>query len=369
MVNGERIKQAREIRSKTQSEFAKDIGVSQPSIALFESNYKTPSETIMQRISEKTGFPTSFFEQCSSIDFPLGSLLFRAKKSLTLRERNKALQTTKMFYEVYEQLESKFEEIPLRLPRPNDSLLNITEQVRSSLGLSPDTPISDNLTNLIENNGVAVLAIPIAQPKHKHDAFSVWVGNDKKRPVISLLYFDSGDRLRFSIAHELGHLVLHQAIKGEISEIDKEANLFASEFLMPRKAMIKEIIHPVTLLSLSVLKLRWKVSIQALIMRAHDLKIITLRQYTYLMQQVSKRGWRKREPKELDIPVEKPRALRQMVEILYGSPIDFGKLAYEMNLPMEDVIDTFNAHAFKRNSNDKEYNVSEGSKIIDFHKI
>lgn len=368
MINGERIKQARELRCITQSEFSNNIRVSQPSIALFENNQITPSKTIMQRISQQTGFPMSFFEQCSSIDFPLGSLLFRAKKSLTLRERNKAYQFTKIIYEVYEQLGSRFEKIPLRLPRSDDSLFNATEQARSSLGLSPDTPISDNLTNLIENNGIVVLAIPILHKKHKHDAFSAWVGNDKKRPVIALLYFGSGDRLRFSIAHELGHLVLHQAIKGEISEIDKEADLFASEFLMPREAMIKEIIPPVTLLSLSRLKLRWKVSIQALIRRAHDLEIITPRQYTYLMQQVAKRGWRTREPEELDIPIERPRALRQMAEMLYGVPIDFGILASSMNLPLEFVADTFNAHAIKRNGNGEKYNANKSVKIINFLK-
>lgn len=366
MINGERIKQARELRGITQSALSRNIGVNQSSIAHFETNRVTPSETIMQRIFKQTGFPISFFEQCSSIDFPLGSLLFRAKKSLTLRERGEAFQFTRIIYEVYEQLESKFNKIPLRLPRLDDDPFNAAKQTRSFLGLSPDKPIS-NLTNLIERNGIVVLAIPTMLKKH--DAFSVWVGNDKRRPVIALLNLSYGDRLRFSISHELGHLVLHQAMKGKISEIDKDANLFASEFLMPREALIKEIVSPVTLLSLSPLKLHWKVSIQALIRRAYDLEIITLRQYKYLMQQLSKRGWRKQEPKELDIPIERPRALSQMAEMLYGVPIDFEVLAFNMNLPTKLVKETFEAHATKNNINKSEkYSISNGAKILKFRK-
>jgi Zn-dependent peptidase ImmA (M78 family) len=85
---------------------------------------------------------------------------------------------------------------------------------------------------------------------------------------------------------------------------------------MPEKAMRREITTPVTLTSLAALKPRWGVSIQTLIYRAHQLGIIADRQYRYLFEQISIRGWRTREPENLDIPVERSRTLRKIVELL-----------------------------------------------------
>ena len=72
-----------------------------------------------------------------------------------------------------------------------------------------------------------------------------------------------------------------------------------AELLMPEAAMRHEIIPPVTLTGIARLKLKWKVSIQALIRRAYELSIITANQYKYLFTQLSARGWRTREPVEL----------------------------------------------------------------------
>src|SRR5262249_30147459 len=131
--------------------------------------------------------------------------------------------------------------------------------------------------------------------------------------------------------HELAHLVLHGG-KSRLEVDDTEADDFAAEFLMPETSLRQEIKPPVTLASLAALKPRWRVSIQALIVRAKDLGIITDRQYRYLFEQVSAMGWRTNEP--ISIAVEKPRALRQMAEMKYGDPIDF------MSLANDAVIDS-----------------------------
>ena len=109
--------------------------------------------------------------------------------------------------------------------------------------------------------------------------------------------------------------------------------------------MGQEITTPVTITSISRLKPRWGVSIQALIRRARDLGMVSQRQYRYLFEQLSTRGWRMREPSNLDIPVEKPRALRKMIELLYGGPIDYGKLASDVNLTKQFLRESIDAHA------------------------
>ncbi len=365
MINGDRIKQARELRGLTQIQFAASIGVNQSAIAQIESGRITPGEQVFQRIILQTGFPADFFNQPNSVDFPLGSLLFRARASVTLRERCQARQYARTVYEVAEKMGKNITGIPLRLPRMEDKPDRAAIQTRSFLSLSPDEPIL-NLISGIERSGTLVMALPTELKKR--DAFSAWVGSDTRRPVIVICNNTvPGDRLRFSIAHELGHLVIHQSPIGDTSTIEREANLFAGEFLMPKEAMLKEITKPVTLPNLLPLKARWKVSIQALIRRAYELEIITPRQYKYLMYQLSLQGWRTKEP--LDIPTEKPRMISQMAELLYGVPINYKELADDVNLPPFLIKRTLEAHAVKKKVNDNEEGMNtRAEKVISITK-
>lgn len=346
MINGDRVKQAREIQRLLQSELATKIGVQQPTIAKIESGSLKPSNEVLEAISLQTGFPVSFFKQETGPEFPLGSLLFRAKTSVTQVERSEAHQYGRAIFEWIEALSAaaRIKRLELRLPRLSGDPITAAKITRSSLGLSPDTPIP-HLTHAIEMSGVLVLALP--KPLRGRDAFSVWAGREMLRPVIVTIAGAPGDRLRFNLAHELGHLVMHQTIKDDLSEIEREANRFAGELLLPESAMRQEIVPPVTLPSISALKQRWRVSIQALIRRAYDLEIITARQYKYLMHQLTEKGWRLKEPSNLDVPIEKPRALRQIAEIVYGSPINYTKLAADLKLPVKLVKDTLGAHAGK----------------------
>ena len=105
-----------------------------------------------------------------------------------------------------------------------------------------------------------------------------------------------------------------------VREIEKEAFAFAAEFLMPADAMRGELVPPITLTSVARLKPKWGVSMQALIHRAKDLDIVSDRQYRYLFQQLTARGWRYSEPANLDVPIEKPRLITKLAEVAYGTP-------------------------------------------------
>jgi len=216
---------------------------------------------------------------------------------------------------------------------------------RSALGLSPDRPIF-HLIHAIERCGGIVFAIPTVL--ERRDAFCTWVGQDAPRPVVIVASARSGDRLRFSVAHELGHVVMHQPPQGDDREIERQADRFAAELLMPEAAMHHELVQPVTLTTLAPLKPRWGVAIQALIRRAHELNVISSSQYWYLNERLSARGWKLEEPKNLEIAIERPRALRQMAELLYGRPIDYKKMADEMHLAPTFLKQIVEAHAEKR---------------------
>ncbi len=342
MISGSKIRQAREVRQLTQTELARDTGVNQSTIASVESGRMIASDELLAKISFRTGFPSSFFREGNEEDFPLGSLvLYRARAAVTAHERTFARAYAKTVYQCAAKMAAAFTPLPLRLPQLSESAATSASITRAELGLSPDTPVAD-LIHSVEKAGVLALALPI-ELMHI-DAFSVWVGEDDRRPVIVLSAGKPPDKLRFSVAHEVGHLVMHQMLKGSVKTVETEADRFAAEFLLPEGALRQELLPPLTLTGLIALKRRWKVSIQTLITRARELSIITGRQRTYLFQQLSRHGWRKSEPISGELPLEKPRALRQMAETLYGNPIDFPRMVNDLRLPEQLLREAVESH-------------------------
>ncbi|MBA3474909.1 MAG: XRE family transcriptional regulator [Rubrobacter sp.] len=345
MINGERVKQGRELRGLTQTELAERIDKDQSTIAYIERGSLQPSDEVLEAIAIQTGFPPSFFRRESRSGFTSGSLQFRARK-MSAGERTRVYQYARTVWESAEKMAEQINELPVRIPKLHEPPEIAADVTRSELGLPPDTPIP-HVINAVERAGVLVLTVPL--PLKKWDAFCLWAGEETKRPVIVIASEAPGDRLRYSVAHELGHLVLHRSLQGELKVIDQEANRFAGALLMPEAAMRQELVPPVSLTSLAELKVRWGVSIQALAGRARDLGIITERQHKYLFEQLAVRGWRKQEPSELAVPIEKPRAVRKMAELLYGNPIDYKRLAADVGFTTQFAKEIMALHADRKN--------------------
>lgn len=343
MINGLRVKQAREIRKLTQIQLARRLDVHQSVIGKMETDVREWPETLVESLALQLGFPVSFFNQGIGPEFPLGTLLFRCRADLPANEKTRIRQMALLTYELCEQLALGTKAIPLHFPSFNGTDPKEAAKVtRATLGLPPDTPIA-HLINKLERNGVYVFAIPDAH--EMFDAFSLWSDNDPRRPVVVVNTDKPADRMRFNCAHELGHLVLHRSPRGNLADMETEAHAFASEFLMPEEAMLREIKPPVTLLDLAPLKKRWGASVQALVRRASDLKLISERQYRYLFEQINKLGWRMREPVELDIKPEKPRLFRKLAELAYGTPPNAEKLAALVSMPISMAGELLAVHA------------------------
>lgn len=321
MIYGERIRQAREFKGLTQTQLANAVGVKQAAISEIEYNEFAPSEDLLEKIANQTGFLPSFFEVEPSDNLSFGTLNYRARISATAREETMVYQYANLLYQQITRLCLDVFMPPNKLPQlqntPTKKAVRIT---RDELGLTQDEPIK-KLIHTIENNGVIIINIPRSMPKI--DAFSTWAKFDEERPLIALLAGRPMDRIRFSIAHEVGHLVLHRSIKPSLKIIENEANEFASAFLLPEQTMREEIKSPVTLTTLAKLKLRWGVSMQTLIMRAYGLRIITQRQAKYLFSQMSAQGWRTREPSNLDLKIELPHLIRNVIESKYRTREDY----------------------------------------------
>jgi len=267
----------------------------------------------------------------------VGSLNFRSKKSTTVRDETRVYQYANLLYEQVKRNSLDTVTPPNRIPQLTDAPIQQAVRItRDELDLTPNEPIK-KLLRTVENGGVIILNLPRDIPKI--DAFSTWAKLDEERPIIALMAGRPMDRVRFNVVHELGHLVLHRSLRSSLKLVENEANEFASVFLLPEYAMREEMKSPITLTLLAKMKLRWGVSMQALIMRAYSLEIITRRQARYLFTQISNEGWRKHEPVELI--QELPKVVRGIIESKYRTREDFA-LDSRMGL---DIATEFYAYA------------------------
>ena len=342
---GSRIKLAREIAGLTQTELAERIGTTQSGVASMEANLYRPSSDYLTILAKETGFGLAFFEPTQVEEFPSGALLYRARTALSKSERQHAHGLTSVAFELAIFLGSKLKQVPVNLPRLKESPEKAAQITRTALGIAPHVPVVD-LMQRAERNGVLILLVP--REITTLDGFATWVGSPYPRPVIALLGGKVGYRINFTLGEEIGHLVLHFPLTVPLVEADNQARAFAQELLLPKEAMLEEMGRPITLTNLATLKPRWNVSLQMLIRRASDLKLVTPNQYRYLNQQVRTSGWTQLEPGDERIPQPKPRLMRKMAELRYGNPIDLAKLSRETGLPIDLVAELLGVELPKR---------------------
>lgn len=328
-VHGDRIRQARELAMVTQSELATALGVNQATVAKYENGAKQPSVDTLLILATTTGCSQEFFTRPSLTRLSPGSLLFRARACCTKKQILEARTHAEIAFEIALHLACRVNTLPLRIQVLSVGPEEAARSTRQALGLDARSPVKQ-LTRAFEKSGGVVLALPLLPNR---EAFATWA---EKLPIVAIYVGMAGDRYRLTFAHELGHLVMHAKL-GASRQLEEQAYAFAAELLMPRAGIMPDLRGKRDLMSFAPLKLKWGVSIQALIKRAADLQLISDRQYRYLFQQLGVRGWRQMEPKQFDIPTERPRLLRKMAELVYGTPINYGELARNLNLKTETV--------------------------------
>ena len=156
----------------------------------------------------------------------------------------------------------------------------------------------------------------------------------------------SSCRIRFSLAHELGHILLHSYVTNEdlknkdfLDKIEKEANTFASCFLLPRESFILDV-NALSLEYFMLLKEKWKVSISALIYRCKELELIDNNLNLSLRKRISAKRWNKIEPLDDTIPYENPQLFKQALEfIIQNSNTKKGDILFYFSYNQKDLSD------------------------------
>lgn len=297
---------AREAKGISQVELAEKMETSQVNINRWETGAFDISKEAFIKASEVLDLPESFFFQEGSFAPPT----FYRKRDKVAKKMLDVVDANINIYRLQIGLLIKAAQIEApAVPNfgeltPKEAAQTLRKKWKVSKG-----PV-DNLTDLLEANGIIVVSFDFET--ERIDSRSILT--DNKHPVIFTNKTLLGDRLRFTLAYELGHLVMH-AYNRPNFEIDPghNANLFAAEFLMPEKDILPDYKSGITLQTLSDLKTKWKVSMQSLMYRAADLGLLTPNQKRYLLNQFNDMGIRRREPLELDITKEQPKLLRDLI--------------------------------------------------------
>jgi Zn-dependent peptidase ImmA (M78 family)/DNA-binding XRE family transcriptional regulator len=321
-VIGERVRLAREASRLTQQELADSAGLAQATVSEIEAGRVVePAPEAIKDIALATGFPDTFFKGGPLPDLPEGRYR-RLKRGTSIKIDKQVRAQTRQVLEVIQRSESVLKLPPVAIEARRDRGLiadmeSLAAQVRSSLGIGFRDPIP-NMTRAVERAGVVVVRLPSELPFH--DGFSAWpdYGLDG-RPVIALTGHRSPDRERFTVAHELGHLVLHTLRGDDVTpkQAEDEANRFAGAVLIPLEAAKEAMRHPVTLRILMGVKAHYGVSIAAGAQRALDIGLISREHFISLRKQLSARQWTRQEP--IDVTPEQPILIRKIVDGLAGS--------------------------------------------------
>ncbi len=344
--NGTMLAEARMARGLTQSQLAEISGVTKQSISNYENGKQSPRLASIERLASSLNVPsTSFYAKHNSKEN--APIYFRSLTKLTKKEREKAQIKLTWLARLLEYYE-KFLEIPaVNIPKELDishlyksisdgEIEEIASKCRKSFGIG-DGPIS-NVTMLMENNGIIIVEMPL--DIKEEDAFSRWM-LEASRPVAVLVSSKpSACRARFSLAHELGHLVMHRQIhptKENLKEIERQANIFASAFLLPAHSYVRDFSYP-SLDVLRLLKEKWKVSIQAQVIRCFQLGLISEISKRNFFINISKRKWRSKEPLDDTIPFEQPKILKESTRLLCTEGgVTFNDISHETLLSLGDI--------------------------------
>jgi Zn-dependent peptidase ImmA (M78 family)/DNA-binding XRE family transcriptional regulator len=333
--NPEMLILARESRGLTQKDFAQDLGISQGELSKIEAGLRDPSDELTSRCASLLRYSAGlFFVGDRMIGSSSNCAYYRKRKSASLHVIRQALavanvrriQISRLLISGSAELDPQNQFRRIDIGEHPGGAATIAQTMRTMWSLPPG-PVQ-NLTRAVEDAGGIVFRCNFGSSKI--DAMSQWL--QRLPPMFFVNQEIPCDRMRWTLAHEIGHVVMH-AVPTE--NLEQEANQFAAEFLMPARD-IRPYLTELSLPKLAAMKPFWRVSMNALLKRACDLGTITERQRSYLWMQMGAHGYRTNEP--VPLPSEEPSLVREIVNLHTGElGFSLRELAHLMLMTEDEV--------------------------------
>jgi Zn-dependent peptidase ImmA (M78 family)/DNA-binding XRE family transcriptional regulator len=290
---GAKLKAARKMVGMSLQELADATGniITKQALSKYEKGAMVPGSDTLNAISKGLGVKTGYFYRQSQVK--LTGLEFRKRSRLSKKDENRVKYQTLDFLERFIEIENVMDlHSSFDNPLKNAVIKNQNDVEEASLYLRKAwdlgiAPIS-NLMELLEDKGVRILEVDLP---YQFDGLSAWADGI---PVITVNKNHDLVRRRFTIVHELAHLML-TFNNCNRDDLEKLCHNFAGAFLIPKVKMIEEIgshRSRITFLELKKLKGIYGISIMALMVRAKKLGIINETVYKKFFILASKSGWR-----------------------------------------------------------------------------
>ncbi len=348
-----RLTQARRLAGLTKRAVAEHLFVSAVAVGQWESGTHPPRPDHLGRLAELLDVPTVFL----TTGRPYARLAdsaahFRSLRRTPAHQRAKAIAFTEQVWELTYALEKRVQLPPVNIP--GFSAGELTERaladpaaaardLRIEWGLG--TGKIPRLVRLLEHQGIVVTLVPFAgSATPTVDAFST---SQLPRPVIALTPDRAKDvyRHRFTAAHELGHLLLHGDTAPGDPQQEREADLFAAEFLTPGEVITALLPQKMDLYTLHRLGTEWGVSVESLVYRCREVGAVSEPAYRRAFQRLNQlRNTQlfSLEPVE-NYPGEIPKLLRSAFELAQTHGLTIADLATELSMKADRIRELLGA--------------------------
>lgn len=336
---GDKLRLARLLNGLTQQELGGLVSVSRQFVHQLEGGSKYPAEDVLEALCEVLKVEREFFQLPVGNDVKFEQCHFRKRRTTPVGLAHRVLAFSTIFEAlvvyINDLLELPSKDIPTTESTAskysNEEIERAAEKCRKKWGLGIDTPIS-RMTRVLENAGIVITQFDGVS--EKVDALSL---NRKYPIIVRNTAKESVCRMRFDLAHECAHFVLHDGIETGDKITESEADRFASAFIFPRAAFLKEFPNMcgkrINWNVVYRLKVRWGMSARAIIYRAHQLNLITAQQFRSANVYLNRSGQTKVEKYDDKIQPELPELLESIFRVLREQlSISFANVAKKLGV-------------------------------------
>ncbi|MBW4864188.1 MAG: transcriptional regulator [Paeniclostridium sp.] len=319
IFNGKKLKNARVYRGKTIDVLANETKINKKDILAFESDKYKPTLENEMKLANALNFPKDYFSQSDANNVVVENTHIRTESTLPrvddIAFKEKLVMTHRLLKFIQGYISFPEMNLPNNLNK-NDDIEDLAEKVRNYFNLG-DGAIG-NMVSLLEINGIFIsatnidkkgaLAFSQKQSIDKESRYFISLGNDKKSAPIR----------NYDLAYELAYIV---STETNIQSKKFSKDEFACAFLMPRESFLTDLEGVHELEGYIELKKKWIVPVWAMILRGYQLGKVSYKKYMYLMNEMDKKGWSKKEPLDDNIKSTNPMLLKKSFDMLIESKI------------------------------------------------